>query len=139
MSVFGVIMVCISLHSDWIRRDAEYLSVFSPNAGKCGPEKPPYLDTFHAVFISLLIIWSDKLNKIFYVSNWFLFYLSAAYFQFQLYLVFIFSLSINLMFLLLHASLKWHSHLNYHFGKQVQKPSCCYFLSCIGDFILVCY
>ena len=26
-----------------------YLSVFSPNAGKCGPEKNPYLDTFHAV------------------------------------------------------------------------------------------
>ena len=23
-------------HSDWIRRDTEYLSVFSPNAGKCG-------------------------------------------------------------------------------------------------------
>ena len=23
-------------HSDWIQRDAEYLSVFSPNAGKCG-------------------------------------------------------------------------------------------------------
>ena len=26
-------------HSDWIRRDAEYLSVFSPHAGKHGPEK----------------------------------------------------------------------------------------------------
>ena len=24
-------------------------SVFSPNAGKCGPEKTPYLDTFHTV------------------------------------------------------------------------------------------
>ena len=23
-------------HSNWIRRDTEYLSVFSPNAGKCG-------------------------------------------------------------------------------------------------------
>ena len=23
-------------HSDWIRRDTEYLSIFSPNAGKCG-------------------------------------------------------------------------------------------------------
>ena len=28
---------------------ALYLSVFSPNAGKYGPEKTPYLDTFHAV------------------------------------------------------------------------------------------
>ena len=35
--------------SDWIRRDTEYLSVFSPNAGKYGLEKTPYLDTFHAV------------------------------------------------------------------------------------------
>ena len=26
-----------------------YLSVFSPNAGKFGPEKTPYLDTFHRV------------------------------------------------------------------------------------------
>ena len=27
----------------------EYVSVFSPNRGKYGPEKTPYLDTFHAV------------------------------------------------------------------------------------------
>ena len=25
-------------HSDWIRKDQEYLSVFSPNAEKYGPE-----------------------------------------------------------------------------------------------------
>ena len=25
------------------------MSVFSPNIGKSGPEKTPYLDTFHAV------------------------------------------------------------------------------------------
>ena len=30
-------------------RDTPYLSVFSPNAGKYGPEKSPYLDIFHAV------------------------------------------------------------------------------------------
>ena len=29
--------------------DAEYLTVFSPNAGKHGPEKTSYLDTCHAV------------------------------------------------------------------------------------------
>ena len=29
--------------------NTEYLSAFSPNAGKYGPEKTPYLDTFHAV------------------------------------------------------------------------------------------
>ena len=32
-----------------MKRDTSYLSVFSPNAGKYGPEKTPYLDTFHAV------------------------------------------------------------------------------------------
>ena len=37
-------LVCIFPNSDW-----KYLSVFSPNAGKYGPEKTPYLDTFHAV------------------------------------------------------------------------------------------
>ena len=42
-------LVCIFPHSDWTRRDTPYLSVFSPNAGKCGPEKTSYLDTFHAV------------------------------------------------------------------------------------------
>ena len=38
MSVFAVILVCIFPHSDWIRRDTPYLSVFSPNGRKCGPE-----------------------------------------------------------------------------------------------------
>ena len=38
MSVFGVILVRIFPHSDWIRRDTLYLSVFSPNAGKCRPD-----------------------------------------------------------------------------------------------------
>ena len=31
------------------RRDTEYLSLFSQNAGKYRPEKPPYLDIFHTV------------------------------------------------------------------------------------------
>ena len=29
--------------------NTERYEVFSPNAGKYGPEKPPYCDTFHAV------------------------------------------------------------------------------------------
>ena len=32
-------LVRIFTHSDWIRRDTSYLSVFHPNAGKYGPEK----------------------------------------------------------------------------------------------------
>ena len=42
-------LVRIFLHSDWIRRDTDYLSVSSPNEGNEGPEKTPYLDTFHAL------------------------------------------------------------------------------------------
>ena len=53
-----------------------YLSVFSPNAGKYGPEKTPYLVTFHAVtkirltgFIQCVIVihiysfYKNQLNK----------------------------------------------------------------------------
>ena len=48
-------LIRIFSHSDWIRRDTEYLSLFSLNARKCGPEKTPYLDTFHAVCIYNMI------------------------------------------------------------------------------------
>ena len=33
----------------------EKCSVFSPNTGKYGPEKNPYSDAFHAVFIQFLV------------------------------------------------------------------------------------
>ena len=46
------ILVRVLSHLDWIRRDKEYLSVICPNAGKYGPEKTPYLDTFHSVFVT---------------------------------------------------------------------------------------
>ena len=62
LSVFGVILVRISPYLDCIRRrDTEYLSVFSLNAGKYRPEKTPYLDTFHRVnvFIKRLIIYRN--------------------------------------------------------------------------------
>ena len=38
MFVFGVILVRIFPHSDWISRETPYVSVFSPNAGKYEPE-----------------------------------------------------------------------------------------------------
>ena len=31
-------------------------SEFSPNAGKYGPEKSPYLDSFHAVILRQIVI-----------------------------------------------------------------------------------
>ena len=45
-----------NLRSDTLRKESKYgvfsspyFSVFSPNTGKYGPEKTPYLDTFHVV------------------------------------------------------------------------------------------
>ena len=49
MSIFGVFVVRIFQNSGWIRRDTEYLSVFSPNTGKYKSVKTLYLDTLHAV------------------------------------------------------------------------------------------
>ena len=39
VSIFGGFLVHIFPHLDWIGRDKEYLSMFSPNTGKNGREK----------------------------------------------------------------------------------------------------
>ena len=39
VSIFGVFLVHDLPHSHWMRRDTSYLSVFTLNAGKEGPEK----------------------------------------------------------------------------------------------------
>ena len=69
MTVGGVVLFSHCVKSVQIR------SFFSPNAGKYGPEKIPYLDTFHAVkslarnekFISTeasdLVFWRFKSTK----------------------------------------------------------------------------
>ena len=44
------------LHSNWIRKDTEYLFVFSRNAGKVQTRITPNTDTFHAVFKTSLKI-----------------------------------------------------------------------------------
>ena len=41
----------------------KYLSSFSPNTGKYGPEKTPYLDTYHAVNITRKIINTRRRQK----------------------------------------------------------------------------
>ena len=77
-------LVCIFPHSHWIRRDT-YLSVFSPNAGKYGPEITQYLNTFHAVRVivklhSNIWDWSRESIKstIFFAVN----HVSSARFLF---------------------------------------------------------
>ena len=66
-------LVRIFRHSDWIRRDTSYLSVFSPNAGKYGPEKSPYLDTFHTVRTISACVWCIKIYFCIYI-NLFIFF-----------------------------------------------------------------
>ena len=39
VSLFGIFLVHIFPHSEWIRRDTSYLHAFSLNAGKYRPEK----------------------------------------------------------------------------------------------------
>ena len=46
-------LVRIFLSSDWIQR---FTGVFSPNTGKYGPGKIPYLDIFHAVMLTKAIL-----------------------------------------------------------------------------------
>ena len=50
-------LVRIFLYLNWKRRFAEYISVFTPNEGKYGPEKTRYLDTLHVV----LVLWKSFL------------------------------------------------------------------------------
>ena len=57
-------LVRIFLYLDRIRRFTEKNSIFSPNTGKYGPEKTPYLDTFLAVnTIGIMNIKNPALNK----------------------------------------------------------------------------
>ena len=49
MSIFRVILVGIFPYLDLIWGKTAYSSVYSPNAGKCGPLRTLNKDTFHAV------------------------------------------------------------------------------------------
>ena len=56
-------LVHIFPHLYWIRS----LFVFSPKAGKYGPERAPYLDTFHAVIVNW-ILESNTTDGIYYCT-----------------------------------------------------------------------
>ena len=60
----GIISVC---HTVWKVSTYRvfsglYFSIFSPNTGKYGPEKTPYLDTFYAVSVSCLLVYLQIFN-----------------------------------------------------------------------------
>ena len=59
-------LVPIFPHSDWIRRNTEYLSVFNLNVGKYGPGKTPYLDIFHALILIILFETQKQPLVVFY-------------------------------------------------------------------------
>ena len=64
MSVFRVFLVRIFPHSDWIRRDTEYIFVFSPNAGKYGPEQRPIRKLFTYPSVFSLNAWKYRPEKL---------------------------------------------------------------------------
>ena len=41
----------------------QYFPVFNPNTGKYGPGKTPYLDTFHAVVITMFPVITETCRK----------------------------------------------------------------------------
>ena len=66
VSIFGVFLLRIFRYLGWIWRDTAYLSVFSPNAGKWGPEKLRIQKLFYAVILCLQwnVLWlAAKLFK----------------------------------------------------------------------------
>ena len=77
-------LVRIFPHSDWIQRDTEYLFAFSPDAGKYGSKKTPYLDTFHAVMMKATI--DNNSNRIYFSKS----------FQVMVYIIFLYFLVMDL-------------------------------------------
>ena len=56
----GFFLVSIFPYSDRILRFTTLISVFSSNMGKYGPEKAPYLDTFHTVPMIAKVDWKHR-------------------------------------------------------------------------------
>ena len=87
MSVFGVFLVCIFTHSDWIQRDTEYLGLSGRIQSKCWEirtRKTPNTNTFHAVYLVLKIckyvLWRFEKIEPFLFSGFFLSHLFLVWF-----------------------------------------------------------
>ena len=61
VSLFGFFLIRIFLHSDWIRRDTEYLFVFSPNAEKVDQKNSEY-GHFSRIELRLRLGWRYTLK-----------------------------------------------------------------------------
>ena len=51
----------LSIVMRFFRGSHSYYLIFSPNTGKYGPEKIPYLDNFHAVYS---VFWNVRMTKV---------------------------------------------------------------------------
>ena len=97
VSVFGVLLVRIFPILNWIRRDPEYLSVFSPNVGKYRPEKLQ----IRTLFTYWLVYQSDRYSYVFgnaklILCFWLYFVLREKYPNMEFFLVRIFPFSIQI-------------------------------------------
>ena len=63
------LLVRIFPHSDWIRRDTEYLSVFNLNAGEYGPQKLWTRTLFTQCWLLCCMIWLPNLIRS-NIENW---------------------------------------------------------------------
>ena len=120
MSAFGVFLVRIFKHLDWIHRDTEYLSVFSPNWGKIRARKTPNTDTFYSIMIP------GNIQNLILIFTWCLHHLIMLW--------------DNVLYLLLDRDYKnWSAKLQdyLHLGgnKQEQPPEVFYKNSCSYKFL----
>ena len=61
-SYSGLHFFRIFQHSDWIQRDTKYLSVFSPNAGKCGKNADQNNSEYGHFLVSEVLIFKCNTN-----------------------------------------------------------------------------
>ena len=71
VSVFGVILVRIFQHSDWIRRDTKYLSIFTLNAENAGQSNYEYEYLLRSVRCQFKFSVSFNILNNFYVKYYF--------------------------------------------------------------------
>ena len=79
VSIFGVFLVRIFPRSDRMRRDTPYLCVFSPDAGKYGPEKLQTRTTFTHCYL-ITFFFSHFTRHPFQLSVFYLILKSAIWF-----------------------------------------------------------
>ena len=70
MSIFGVFLVCIFPHSDWLPRDTPYLHIQS-TCGKIRTRKTPNTDTFHAVLNKYNLQRKKGNNSLLDTKSWY--------------------------------------------------------------------